>query len=128
MTEYGKDVSTYPDLDPTFAWREDRLVVAWSTARRLETYFGQLEYAPTDGLDLRGFLHKGLDALAIFQIGASIEAECLKDERVVGAVVDLAQNTAAESITIKIELETADETFTLVLAIDSVSAKILSVT
>lgn len=127
MTNYGSDISTYPDLDEACAPLTGRRVVAEAILRRLSTPRGGLAFYPDDGIDLRGYLSDGVDGDSIFALKAEIEAECEKDERVVAAEATLAYSPSTESLTAEVVLELFDgEVFALTLAVTSLTVELLT--
>jgi hypothetical protein len=129
MVDFGADVSTYPDLDPTFGWRSDSSrMLAEAVARRLETPTGRLPYDPEYGLDLRQFLNDDIGARERFVIAARVLAEIEKDERMRSAEVSVHQDVAAQTLTLDIAIQPLDAAeFRLTLGISSVGASVLSV-
>ena len=125
MTDYGTDVSTFPDLDPTFGDITGPRSVLECVARRFLTKRGQVEYAPGDGLDVREFLSGGVDNRKLFSLQAKMQAEAEKDERVLSASVSVTVNQERETLTAKLILELAEGPFTLTLEISKVSVEVL---
>lgn len=117
------DVSTYPDLDPAFALLGEQAAIAQVCARRLETPRGSLRRHPNDGFDVRGFVLGKVDERTRMMLRTEIAAEVVKDERVRSVRVTVEH--ANSVLTIKLELVTTSGPFTLVLAADQVSVRIL---
>lgn len=128
MVDYGLDVSTYPDLDPTFGWTSGITTLAQALARRLETPAGSLPYDPDYGLDLREYVADDLDDSDVLRLQSLIAAQAAQEERVLDANVTATQTLATQTLTLAIALRLADGTFALTIAIDDVSASVLSVT
>lgn len=125
-TDYGSDVSTFPDLDPTFALITGPRVIAEAVARRLMTpRGGGLHYDLAYGYDVRSLLNGSFSNAQIAAIGGEIEQEVLKDERVLAASVTMRFTQATGSLLITIALTAADGPFTLVLDVTAVSVSIL---
>ncbi len=127
-TDYGTDVSTYPDLDPTFTVISGQQVVAQAIARRLETPRTSLADDPNCGFDLRQQINAKWTRARLYEVKTGIEREALKDERVFSAACALSFTPATRALTATIELETMYGPFDLVLSIDAVTVAILSPT
>lgn len=126
MADFGTDISAVDDLDRDFTLVSGETTLAQALARRLQTPRGGLFYDPDYGYDVRELLLESLTAARISQAQAAISAECVKDERVVTATAAITFNAAEESLTIEVEIETADGTFDLVLSVDNVTVELLS--
>ena len=117
--DYGTDVSTFPDLDDTFAQLSGPAVVAQHIARSL----ADSRY----GVDLRQWLNDDFDAAKVFELEAAIEGQCLDDERVASATVTVTQpDMYSLQVTIQLSLLTG-QTFAMVLQVSQVSVELLSV-
>lgn len=125
MIDFGTDVSTIPDLDPTFTLISGPQVVAQSIARRLTTPRGDLAFHPDYGIDLRMWLNEAMTPQAIAECSQSIEAECRKDERVETVKVNVEMNYTTFSMRIKVFITTALGPFSLTLRIDKLTAEII---
>jgi hypothetical protein len=123
---FGLDGSTYPDLDPSFAPLLGLRAIGEALARRFETPRGLLPYDPDYGLDLRAWIGEDFDPRTTFQLRAQIEAEAEKDERILSATASVDASHAAQTLTIQLSVSTAEGSFALTLAIDRVSAAVLS--
>lgn len=110
-TDYGTDVSTYPDLDATFAILSGPRVVAENVARRLEAL-------------LRGALNADFTAIAKSAVTAAIQAEAAEDERVLDATAVVSH--LDETLTASVSLTLIEgETFSLVLSVSAVTVEAL---
>ncbi len=127
MSDFGSDVSTFPDLDPTFAIIDDRRVLAEAILRRLTTTREGLFYDPDYGLDVRAWLNESLLPKRLYLLQRQIEAECEKDERVLSADARLDLNPQSHTLTVKLVVDTNEDTFKLTLGVDQVSASILAI-
>lgn len=125
MTDYGQDVSTFPDLDPGFAAPTGPRVVAESIARRLTTPRGALFWAPDDGFDVRELLNESVTSAKLSQWTRALEQECEKDERVLSASITLTYDSTGMALQIAASLDTADGPFVLVMVVTSVQLTIL---
>lgn len=128
---YGEDISTFAlgtdgnlGLDGTMSPLIGARVVLEACARRLQTRRGMLRGAPDYGFDLVTRVGARISAVGRERLRASIEAECLKDERVRSAKVVKFLSTG-DSYDIRISIELASGKFDLVLSVDSVSVTIL---
>lgn len=117
------DVSTYPDLDPAFGLLSEQAAIAQVCARRLETPRGSLRRHPSFGFNVRAYALAKIDERTRTMLRAEIAAEVVKDQRVRSARVTVEH--ANHVLTIKLELVTAQGPFTLLLAADQVSVRIL---
>jgi hypothetical protein len=132
MTDYGLDVSTYPDgLDVSFAWQASSVgMLGQALARRLETPAGGLPYDPEYGFDVRALLGDGFNARNIPAISALVAAELAKDERVADVEVESTSIQAfGQSYRLALRvivLPIEGESFSLTLSIDNVSADLLA--
>ena len=141
----GSDLSGVSDLDPTMAEVSGRLCLSQNLARRLITPRGTLIDDPNYGYDLTQYLNADIGPSDIAQIQAGVEAEFLKDERVLDATivaqfVGPTQVQAALTATIAnpqpvplgvliITATVTDSTgpFTLVLSVSNVTVTLLAV-
>lgn len=118
-TDYGTDVSTFPDLDDAFAPLTGIAVIAQSVARSLED--------AGRGVDLRQWLNESLEDADVFHLQQTIEAQCLADERLQGVSVSVTQPSFHE-LRIAIDVEPAQVgQFRLVLGVAAVTVQLLSV-
>ena len=125
MTDYGTDLSCVSDLDPTGAEISGRVLLGQALSRRLTTPRGRLLEDANYGFDLRQFVDDDLAPVDLAQIRSSIEAECLKDERVLAATatVTLTNNV----LIVSVNLQDAAGPFPLVLSVTAVTTTVLSV-
>ncbi len=127
MSAFGSDVSTFPDLDPTFAIIDGNRVLAEAILRRLTTTREGLFYDGDYGLDVRAWLNESLVPKRLYLLQRQIEAECEKDERVLSADATLDLNAVAHTLTVTLIVDTSEDAFKLTLGIDQVSASILAI-
>lgn len=119
---WGTDVSTFPDLDATFSLLGSQRIVAEAVARRLLTPHGTLFYDPDSGVDLRELLGEGFTQAKLYRLRSLISSEAEADERVLSAAVALTFNAAAQSLSVRVTIQTADgPDFALVLDINKLS-------
>jgi hypothetical protein len=127
MADLGIDISCTDDLDPAFTPVTGTKALAQAMARRLITPRGSLFYDLEYGFDLRAYLNAGItqgDGFA-FRLGAQIEAECLKDERVGTVDAQLSYDPVTEKLTVLLSGVASDGPFRLVLAVSAVTVEIL---
>lgn len=118
-TDYGIDVSCLPDLDDTFAPLAGIAVIAQAIARSLE----DAQY----GVDLRQWLNESLEAANVFHLQQTIEAQCLKDERVQSATAVVSQLSLYQ-LQIAINVEPMQSgPFRLVVNVTALTVELLSV-
>lgn len=89
MADLGTDLSCVFDLDPTMREVSGRTCLAQAMARRLTTPRGRLIYDPQYGTDLNAYLLADVGPGDIAKIGAAVQAECLKDERVLACTASV---------------------------------------
>ena len=125
---YGHDLSCTTDIDPMGIEVDGLTTLAQALFRRVITPRGTLLDDPNYGIDLTGYVNDDLSPSDVARIGASVDAEFLKDERVLrsSTTITLLGNgtviTVASAVT-----PNSGATFQLVLSITQVTAQILSV-
>ncbi len=126
MSDYGQDVSTFPDLDVTGRTISGARCVAECTLRRLTTEEGTLDYDRDFGRDIRDLLNADVTPKEIRREEIRVANEIEKDERVLRADVTMTLDEQKQTLTIRVGGELVDaESFDFVLAITAVSAEIL---
>lgn len=123
MTDFGSDISTFPDLDASFALRTGPHVVGEAIARRLITPRGGLFYDPQYGFDTRMLLNDAIPASRLATIASQVEAEALKDERVLACTASATFNAQAGTLAIKCLLTLASGPFSFVLTVGQVAGQ-----
>ena len=117
--DFGTDVSTYPDLDETFASLSGIAVIAQAIARSLED--------AQHGVDLRQWLNESLEAADVAHLQQTIEAQCLRDERVQDVSV-VASQPLLHELRIAIDIEPFQlGPFRLTLKVTAVTVELLTV-
>jgi hypothetical protein len=102
------------------------VAVGQAIARRLITPRGGLVDDPNYGLDLRGYVNRGVTQNSMLQLAAQVRAEALKDDRVIDANVIV--TGGLRSLTVTLELVLADylsQTFSLVFFVTSDGIELL---
>ena len=127
MTDFGSDVSTFPDLDLSFAPLTGPRVVAEAIARRLSTPTGSLPFEPGYGIDVRGWVNETQRPGSPNRLARVVENQSLQEERVTDATAQIVFDAASSSLSLQITLVTADGPFALVLQVTALSVNLLSV-
>lgn len=116
--DYGSDISTVPDLDPSYSVITGPRVVAEAVARRLITPRGGLFYDLNYGYDVRQFLNAIITPGLASTISSQCEQEALKDERVLGASVVVIQGPGQLSqLTLNVDLKLQSGPFKFVMTV-----------
>lgn len=127
MTDYGSDFSCATDLETTLVTVSGRTTVIQAIVRRLGTPRGRLKGDADYGFDLAGYCNDDVSPRDLAWIQSQIEAECLKDERVIGALATVTL-AASDIMTVTLALDLSDaDSFELVLSVSVVTIEILSV-
>jgi hypothetical protein len=127
MTDYGTDFSCTTDLEATLSTVSGPMVVVEAVVRRWTTPTGALLGDPNYGFDLTSYCNADVGPRDIAQMSDGLNAEAEKDERVLEctSTVVLGSDdvlTVAANLTLL-----GGETFTLSLAVDSVTVELLRV-
>jgi phage baseplate assembly protein W len=128
-TSLGSCMSCVTDLALGKPMASGRNALAQAIARRLQTPRGGLIDDFNYGYDLTGYVNDDLAPADIASIQTFVEAECLKDERVLGASVtvqQIAAGTAAAVLIVTIQLTDNQGSFPLVLSITELAVTILA--
>lgn len=128
QVDFGADVSSMPDLDPSFAAITGTRVIAEAVARRLMTPRGALPDAPKYGTDIRLYLNEsiGTGSITVSQIKNAIEAECLQDERIQAADAAVLFDPSSGTMNITIALASSSGPFKLVLTVTALTITLLN--
>lgn len=122
---YGHDLFCVNDLDPGMLEVDGRVCLAQALARRLITPRGGLLDDPNYGYDLTGFLNDDVTHATLASMQGQINAEMLKDERVIAASSTVVFVSGQLIVTISITDGVGP--FPLVLAVSSVTVQVLSI-
>lgn len=125
MTDLAIIVVDGLDLDPLFALVEGRAALAQAIALRLDTPHGGLWYDLDYGCDLKRWLNATLDASELFRLRSAVEAECMKDERVLACDARVTFDAQAGRLRVSLALTDDDGPFALELDVSSVSVAVL---
>lgn len=124
--DFGSAWSCVDDLTMPARYVTGNRVVGEAMARRLSTDRGGLISDPTYGYDLTAEMDDDASPSDLAAIAAQIQAECVKDQRVLAAVATV--TLAGGVLIVTIQVTTAAGPFTLTLSVDQVSVQILKVT
>lgn len=123
-TDYGTDLDLLTDLTINMRTISGRPALGQALARRLQTPRGRLLKHPNYGFDLAGRINDDLTQAEIAAIASDVEAECLKDERVLACSVSSV--FAASTLTVVVTVTDAAGPFALVLAVSAVNVTLVS--
>jgi hypothetical protein len=121
--DFGHDLSCTTDLTSDMAEVDGTLQLGQALARRIITPRGGLIDDPNYGYDVRGFLNDDVTSRTLAEVQAKMDAEFLKDERVLQSSTTLSFTSGV--LTTTTIIQTANGPFTLVLAISDVTVAIL---
>lgn len=128
MTDYGLDVSTFPDLDPTFALISGNRVLAEVVLRRWSTPSGMFSYDLTAGIDIMLYLNRDIDSKRSNDLRRALQIEAEKDERIFSCAVTLSFDFAHNTLTISAAITPMDgATFALVCSVQNLTIQLLRV-
>lgn len=120
---YGTDLSLSTDLTDAHDVVEggSRLAIAQAITRRLSTPRGSLLDAPNYGLDVRGYLNRGVTDREINGLAERIRAELAEDDRIrsVSAVVTPSDGGRRLAVALRVVPADVDGPFRLVLVVTS---------
>jgi phage baseplate assembly protein W len=126
VSDYGSDISTFPDLDGTFTLITGTRVVCEAVARRLSTPRGSLLGAPDYGIDLRAYVNESMDADVLAGLQRSAKLEIAKDERIASVAVAASFDFASSTLTLNISADlVTGESFSLVMTIGNLAISML---
>ena len=127
--DYGYDIGMGPtliDLDPNMIDIGGRTLLVQSCVRRLVTYRGTLIDDPNYGTDVRVFLNDDVTPTGLAMYGAAVDAELVKDERVLRSSTTC--TFVANVLMLSISLVDGAGPFRLTLAVSNVTVTLLTVT
>ena len=126
MIDYGKDISCTDALH-TGRYATGLRVVAEAVYRRLITRPGELLDDPSYGFDVAGYLGGVTSPAEIARLPGLIRQELQKDGRVETAEVEVSEITSGpeREWSVSIDVYTGSGSFALVLAVSSVSARLV---
>ncbi len=125
MADFGSDILTTPDgdIDPFFRLSSGVPVLAWAIVRRLST--AVLWYAAGYGYDLTAIVNQGFSDVDLMALKSQIETQCQLDDRVQGATASINLNTQTKSMTIGIQIATANGPFQMIVGVDALNVSLI---
>jgi hypothetical protein len=120
---FGTDLYGVFDIDPMGATVSGRLLLSQALVRRITTPRGRLLDDPNYGYDVAGELSDDVTDADIATIAATMDAEFLKDERIVSSSTTTTFVNGVLNTTTTLQDGTGP--FSLVLAISSVTVSVL---
>jgi hypothetical protein len=125
-TDYGSDMSLLMDLDPMGTTVRGRLLLAQALIRRWTTPRGRLLDDPNYGYAVTDELNDDLSPADVSDIADNMDAEAIKDERVVSSQTQVQFNKANGYLITTTIIDDGAGPFPLVLQISDVTVTILS--
>lgn len=122
--DFGTDWSCVMDLDPMGQMVTGRDVLSQALVRRITTPRGRLLSNPNYGYDVTGEINDDLSTQEVGQIASNMDAEFMKDERVVSSSTS-ATLTSDGVLTTTTTITDGAGPFPLVLQISAVGISIL---
>lgn len=122
---FGTDIGAITQQGFVILSGADNLVAA--LLRRLITPRGGLFYDPNYGVDLREYVQAALGPQEIYEIEEFTAAELAKDPRVLSATATVLNPNllSQRGLALRLEVETEEGPFDLILAVDQVSVEVL---
>jgi hypothetical protein len=128
LTNYGYDLSCESDLDRNFGTVSGRLLLSQALVRRIITPRGMLFYDPNYGYDITSEVSDDLLPADLGRIGQEMDAEFLKDQRVISSITQVTTVTAPDgtlSLSTLTTITDGNGPFPLTLAISQVTVTLL---
>jgi phage baseplate assembly protein W len=119
MTDFGSDISTFPDLDELLEPQSGRRVLLESVARRMSTPRGALWWAPSYGSDLGAILDGPVSDAQLRATATALQQQLAQDERILSARVEATYVATTRSLRILVSITDADGPFERVFTLDS---------
>lgn len=98
---YGSDIGCVTDIDPDVTEVRGVRVLAESIARSWYTPRGSNPADLHHGIDLRGYLNRGVTATEVREIAGNAKNEAIKDDRVSSAEVTMTPSPTGSEIKIE---------------------------
>lgn len=127
QVDSGVDIDCISDVGQSLSLARGLRNLGNALARRLFTPRGGLFYDPNYGLDVRAFVNAAFTPQQLSQVQADIAAEESKEERVENPQVTVVSNTQTATMTIGIVCELAEGPFRFLVAVNALTAELLSV-
>lgn len=129
MTDYGQEVSTFPDLDVTFRWLPGTSVRGplERVARSWLTRIGTLPHALGRGVDVTRWLHQGMSETDRAQLQQDLNAEALRCDGVEDVQVSVVVSMSARTLTVSGWVDLGEGPIATALTVDAVGTYLLDV-
>lgn len=130
-TNYGTDLflvinsNGTMDVDPAMLETSGLQVLVQSIVMRQFTPTGSLIGAPDECVDIRSWLSRGMTQSQVQQLGAVIQAQLLRDQRVKAAQVSAVYNTATSTLTLTENITGGQGPFTLTISVNALTVSVL---
>jgi phage baseplate assembly protein W len=126
VADLGTDIDAFPDLSESFALVEGSAAYCQAIARRCVTRQGALPFHPSYGHDLRQYLGEAISTTDLHRAKAGVEGQALQDERTLSATARVSFDAATSTLLLDFAAETTEGPHSMTLAVDQVTATILS--
>lgn len=113
------------DIDVTMRETSGIQVLAQSLVMRQMTPTGSSIGNPDECIDVRSFLSYGMTQAQIQQIGAVVQQQLLRDQRVKSAIVKATWDTSTSQLTLVENVVSSAGPFTLTLSVSQVTLTLL---
>lgn len=122
--DFGTTLSCVFDIDSMGATVSGLLALSQALVRRITTPRGRLLTDPNYGYDVSGELNDDVVAQQVGQIGANIDAEFLKDQRVFASTTTVTL-LPDNSLNTSSSIQSALGPFSLILSVSNVTVTII---
>ena len=127
-TDYGSDVSAFPDLDPTFTEITGPLVIAEAIAARWSMAQGHCEDDPDAGFYAVLMLNRPMSVAEAYKAQQKLQTEAEKDQRVYSCPTRVTWDPGTQAMIVSATVDSMYGVFPLTVSIDKVTLKILGIT
>lgn len=128
MADFGTDINFLSGLDPLLGLVSDTDNLGQALVHRFITPRGGLFYDPNYGSDLRAYVNDTMNAAKLAAVKADVQAEAIKDERVLSCLASATFNFQTKTLTVEVAVQTATGPFFLVVAVTSLTVELLRFT
>lgn len=122
---FGQDILVFNDVDSSFSPVSDGRVLGEALGKRFTTRRGTMPFHDDFGMDVRDWLNEAMTQDQLFRLKAAMEAEAVKDERVLGADIRLAFDSKQSSLTAKVEAQTSTGPYKLTLRVTDLTTELI---
>lgn len=122
--DFGRDISTFPDLDASLQDTDDPRLLGEVILRRLTTPRGKLSFHPDYGTDIRQYLNDAMTDARRSQIKSDVELEVLQDERFESCVCSV--TFINEVLRLSVLATTADGPFIFTIDVTQLTAVLVT--